>query len=288
VVMFNDFVLPAHVRGVLPRAKVVVWLQNEWRTHFPMEKTIASTDRFLTCSEYIRRWTAQVHGIPLDRIVAAPSGVDADSFTPRPGYLEARTPLKVLFLGRIDRNKGPDIAADAVAALRAEGLPVTLTVAGGLWFYGHGNEMRDPFFRELKSKMDAAGAEYIGHVPRTLVPELVRQHDVACVLSRSNEPFGLVTLESMAGGCAVISSNRGGLPEACGGAATLVNPDDLPGVTFALRRFVTNAEFLRESKELARERAVQASWAACAATVENAIGARVGADAGRVLEGELI
>ncbi|MGA2163148.1 MAG: hypothetical protein ABSH36_01610, partial [Solirubrobacteraceae bacterium] len=51
---------------------------------------------------------------------------------------------RVLFLGRIDPNKGPDIAADAVATLRAEGLQVKLTVAGGLWFYGHGREMEDP------------------------------------------------------------------------------------------------------------------------------------------------
>jgi glycosyltransferase involved in cell wall biosynthesis len=270
VVVFNDFVSSAHIRSVLPRTKMIVWLQNEWRTRFDMARTIASTDMFLTCSEYIRQWTARTHAIPLDRIVSAPSGVDGEMFTPRAGYLDAGEPLKVLFLGRIDPNKGPDIAADAVAALRAEGLAVTLTVAGGLWFYGHGNEMDDPFFRELKPKMDAAGAEYPGHVPRARVPELVRRHDVACVLSRSNEPFGLVALEAMAGGCAVIASNRGGLPEACGEAAALVDPDDLPAVIGLLRRFATDREFLRAAKQRAVRRAANASWTEAAEILEEA------------------
>jgi len=270
VVLFNDLVSSAHVRSVLPRAKIMVWLQNEWRTRFDMARTIASTDVFLTCSEYIRQWTARTHGIPLTRIIDVPSGVDTTQFTPRDNYLDEVETLKVLFLGRIDPNKGPDITADAVATLRAEGLPVTLTVAGGLWFYGHGNEMSDPFFRELKSKMEAAGAGYLGHLPRARVPEVVRQHDVVCVLSRSNEPFGLVALEAMAGGCAVISSNRGGLPEACGGAAALVDPDDLPATVSALRRFATDPGFLRAAKMKAVNRAAAASWTGPAETIEAA------------------
>jgi glycosyltransferase involved in cell wall biosynthesis len=120
--------------------------------------------------------------------------------------------------------------------------------------------------------MDAAGAEYIGHVPRAGVPTLIRQHDVVCVLSRSNEPFGLVALEAMAGGCAVIASNRGGLPEACGGAATLVDPDDLQAVTSAMGRFARNHELLRACKQRAVSRAANASWAECAGTIESLTG----------------
>ena len=270
VVLFNDLVSPAHIKNVLPRTRVIVWLQNEWRTRYDMRKTIASTDLFLTCSEYIRQWTAKTHGIPLGQIAVAASGVDSGMFTPRADYLEPGKPLKVLFLGRIDPNKGPDITADAVSTLRAEGLAITLTVAGGLWFYGHGNEMSDPFFRELKTKMDAAGAEYLGHVPRAGVPGVVRQHDVVCVLSRSNEPFGLVALEAMAGGCAVVASNRGGLPEACGDAAILVDPDDFPATVSALRRFATSLEFLREAKEKAVARAARSTWAETAGIVEDA------------------
>ena len=43
-----------------------------------------------------------------------------EAFAPRDDFLEPSIPLRVLFLGRIDPNKGPDIAADAVTRLRKE------------------------------------------------------------------------------------------------------------------------------------------------------------------------
>jgi glycosyltransferase involved in cell wall biosynthesis len=270
VVVFNDLTTPSYIKSALPGAEVLVWLQNEWNTRFDVAKTDRSTRFFLTCSDSIRRWTSDKHNLPLDRFRVIPSGVDRDIFSPRPGFLDPVDAPRVLFLGRIDPNKGPDITADAVAALRAEGVPVSLTVAGGLWFYGHGREMEDPFFRSLKQKMEAASADYRGHVPREGVPELVRAHDIVCVLSRSAEPFGLVALEAMASGCAVISSNRGGLPEACGGAAVLVDPDDFPAVLDAMRRLVTDPALLRRTKQQSLERADRAPWAVSAQLLEEA------------------
>ena len=268
VIVFNDLVSPYYIKQTLPKTEVLVWLQNEWRTHFDTRKTDKSTRMFMTCSESIRRWTAGEHSIALERFRAVPSGVDQEIFSPRTGFMDDIETPRVLFLGRIDPNKGPDIAADAVAALKVEGLKLSLTVAGGLWFYGHGREMEDPFFRTLKVKMDAAGAEYVGHVPRAKVPELVRAHDIACVLSRSEEPFGLVALEAMASGCAVISSRRGGLPEACGGAAMLVDPDDFTAVKEVLRRLVTDQGLLRQTKWQSVERAARAPWSGCARHIE--------------------
>ena len=272
VILFNDFISPLYVKKVLAKSQVLVWLQNEQSTNRKDPSRLwRSIDHFLTCSSYIRDWTAGRYGIPLDRFTVAHSGVDLAAFRPRQDFLDSSDILRVLFIGRIDPNKGPDIAADAVAALRSEGLPVQFTVAGGLWFYGHGGEIANPFFRKLKDKMDAAGADYLGHVTRHDIPALIRSHDLVCVLSRSNEPFGLVVLESMASGCAVIASDRGGLPEACGGAAILVNPDDLGEVTEVMRRLATDLAWLSELKQRSVQRASEASWERCAGVVESAI-----------------
>jgi glycosyltransferase involved in cell wall biosynthesis len=271
VIVFNDLVSPSYIKKVLPETQVFVWLQNQWNTRFDMAKTDRATRYFLTCSGSIRRWTAERHKLPLDRFRVVPSGVEHEVFFPRPDYLKPAAAPRVLFLGRIDPNKGPDLAADAVAALRSEGLDVSLTVAGGLWFYGHGREMEDPFFRTLKDKMDAAGANYLGHVPRGRVPAMVREHDIVCVLSRSEEPFGLVALEAMASGCAVIASPRGGLPEACGGAALLADPDDLPAIIDAMRKLVTDPDFLARTKRQSVERAARAPWSGCARQIEEIV-----------------
>ena len=263
VVCFNDLVSPKYVKAVLPNAKVLVDLQNEQGTRqTDLSATIAAVDTFVACSGHIRTWTQRKYGIPDGKMAVINNGIDLDAFHPRPGFLEPDPScLKVLFIGRIDRNKGPDIAADAVGILRREGLPVRLTVAGGLWFYGHGNEMANPFFRELKGKMEAVEADYKGHVTRTDVPALVRSQDIVCVLSRTDDPNPLVCLEGMASGCAVIGADRGGIPDAFGEAGMLVDPDDFESVVGSLRRLATDPDDLRRQKEKSVARAARASWA---------------------------
>lgn len=276
LICFNDLVSPIHLRGLFPKARIMVWLQNEQRTRLQdLPASQRATDRWLTCSDYIREWTTREHGFPSERITTVPSGVDLKDFSPRPGFLETRKPVRVLFVGRLDPNKGVDIAVDAVAALRKEGLPVTMTVAGGLWFYG--NHAENPYLIKLRGKFKNVDAEHLGHVSRDKISAVFREHDIVCVLSRSNEPFGLVVLEAMASGCAVIASNRGGLPEACGGAAVLVNPDHLEEVIAALRQFVANAPLLSAAKQRCVARARKAGWHTSVDTLEQILTEFLGA-----------
>jgi glycosyltransferase involved in cell wall biosynthesis len=261
VICHNDFVSPRYIKRAVPEAKVIVSLHNEQGTHRKdLSQTLPYVHRFVTNSQYIRQWTAQRYNIPLEKLVVTLNGVDIEAFTPRQNYLEPVNPVRVLCLGRIDRNKGADIAADAVAKLRGQGVAIELTVAGDVWFYRRSGDEEDPFLASLKEKIRAAGGEYLGHVPRPQVPALVRRHDVACVLSRSNEPFGLVALEAMASGCAVMASDRGGLPEACGGAGCLVNPDDFDAVVDGLRSLATIPPVLNEYKRRSVARAAKATW----------------------------
>ncbi len=272
IILFNDLVSAPYIKRILPQTKVFVWLQNEQNTSLKyLQPSIDSTTAFLTCSSYIKDWMAQQYKIPPEKLRVVNSGVDLENFLPRDNYLEPSCPLRTLFIGRIDPNKGPDIAIDALTTLQQEGHDIQLTVAGGLWFYGNENQMANPYFRSLKAKMEAVKAHYTGHITRHQVPNLIRQHDVAFVLSRSNEPFGLVVLEAMASGCAVIASDRGGLAEACGGAALLVDPDDLNAVIDNLRQLASDAELLKAQKSKSVERAARASWSVVADTLEQAI-----------------
>lgn len=266
VVAFNDLVSPEYLREAAPQARVLVWLQNEQGTRrSDLTATMRATDGFLACSNYIQSWTHRRHGIAAARIHTVASGVDLKSFHPHADYQDSATPIKVLFVGRLDPNKGPDLAIDVVGKLRAEGLPVTITVAGGTWFYRRANEPVDPYLVLLREKMRAVGAMELGHVPRSEIAGVFRAHDIVCVLSRSNEPFGLVVLEAMASGCAVVASNRGGLPEACGGAAELVDPDDETAVLLAVRSLVADPVKLREARKAACSRARAGTWEVSAA-----------------------
>jgi glycosyltransferase involved in cell wall biosynthesis len=264
IIVFNDFNSPVYLKKQFPKAKIIVDLQNEQATQVNRDSLKAAVFRFVTCSKHIRQWTTSAHHLPNEQFKVIQNGVDPEAFFPRPNFAAPRgsnEKVRVLFIGRIDPNKGPDIAADAVAALQKENLPVEMSVAGGLWFYGHGKEMSDPFFRSLKEKLDVIGANYLGHVTRPNVPAVIREHDIVCVLSRSNEPFGLVVLEAMASGCAVIASNRGGLPDACGAAGIQVNPDDMPAVVNAMRLLVADGNALVEEKQRSVARAQSGTWA---------------------------
>jgi len=261
VLIFNDLITPRYVRRELPQARLLCMLSNECATNQPdIRRTIASVHQFIAVSHYIQDWTAKRYGIPDEKITTIPNGADLDTFTPRPGYLDAPATLRVLYIGRIDPNKGPDLAADAVRALRHEGVPISLTVAGSLWFSNNGDASTHPYMVALKQKMTDAEAEYLGHVTRPHVPSLVRRHDVACILSRSNDPMPQTTFEAMASGLAVLASNRGGIPEACGGAAWLVNPDQIESVVGALRTLATIPPVLNEYKRRSTQRAGRATW----------------------------
>ena len=179
----------------------------------------------------------------------------------------AGEPVRVLYVGRTDASKGTDLVPRAVAQLRGEGENVELVVAGSTWFYDHQKRNERPYIRDLRHSMDAAGADYLGHVARADLPAVFAAADIACVPSRFQEPFGLAALEGMAAGCASIVARRGGLPEFCEGAALLIEPE-LPdanapgGFTHALRQLVRDRALLRRHKELSRARALQFRWSA--------------------------
>ena len=79
------------------------------------------------------------------------------------------------------------------------------------------------------------------------------------------EGFGLPLLEAMACGVPVVASNRASLPEVCGGAAILVEPDQ-EALAAGIQRALENREGW---KERGLQRAAEFSWEkTAAATLE--------------------
>ena len=67
------------------------------------------------------------------------------------------------------------------------------------------------------------------------VLEAMGRAAIVVVPSRWPEPFGLVALEAMASGAALICSPRGGLREVAGDAALYADPDTPAEIALALR-----------------------------------------------------
>jgi len=74
------------------------------------------------------------------------------------------------------------------------------------------------------------------------------------------EGFGLPALEAMAAGTPVVASNRAALPETCGDAALLVDPDDPDALAGELLRVIGDGELSATLRGRGFERARKFSW----------------------------
>lgn len=109
-------------------------------------------------------------------------------------------PLRVGYLGRVERHKGVEVLLDALARCTRRA-SIELIVAGG---------GSPKYLRQLQAKHAALAPRFLGHV----APEqLFRQVDVLVVPSLWQEPFGRVVIESYAHGVPVLAASSGGIPE---------------------------------------------------------------------------
>lgn len=261
LILFNDLV----TGGLLKRRSgipVLTWLQNEVTTrHRAGLSELRRTDGILAVSTYIATRSREMYGADAPPIHVIPNAVNATRFAaPPPSPRGADAPLRTCFVGRVDPNKGPLLAARSVERLRAEGADVTIDVAGPVIAWGQDDAAVATYVDDLKATLSRVGGRWVGHVSREDLPAFFRDHDVAYVPSTSAEPFGLVALEAMASGCAVIASDRGGLPEVCGDAATLIDPEDDSMSDAAIRSFALDAEVLARARLRARAHAVSRQW----------------------------
>ncbi len=166
-----------------------------------------------------------------------PNGVDTEQFTPGAVAEEAPRALRLLFVARLaDVRKGWSVMLDAYRALVASGAQVTLDVVGD---------------REgVPAPPALPGLRLHGALPLAELVERYRASDIFVAPSLSQESFGIVLLEAMATGRAIVCSDIRGYREvAQRDGAVFVAPNDAPALAAALRSL---------ARDPARRRAMQA------------------------------
>lgn len=128
---------------------------------------------------------------------------------------------EILYVGRLERVKGPDLAIRALAVMNGR----RLTIVGE----GSMRSRLSSLARELGVAHQVA---FMGSLPHDKVLKLIGQYGCVVVPSRS-EAFGLVALEAVAIGTPVVVTRVGGLPEAVMGSRQAIVVEPEPGAIAA-------------------------------------------------------
>jgi glycosyltransferase involved in cell wall biosynthesis len=161
-----------------------------------------STDLFLFESAFARDTYQRTIGTPKGLVRCVFNGVTADEFDP---IVTAADATDVVYVGEFRHIKGADLLIDAVARLRADGKPVTLTLAGD------GEELEH--LKAQVQRLDLAEAvRFIGHVKARYG---FSKGKLLVVPSRGDSmPY--VVIEAAAAGIPMVAANVGGIPEIFG------------------------------------------------------------------------
>lgn len=228
----------------------------------------AEADLVLANTHEEARLLRQLYGVQPGRVRVVPPGVDLDVFNPSIDRHAARQALGggrvVLFAGRLQPLKAPDLAVRALAALRGllpeDGLPTRLVVVGGP--SGHGQDVAGPeALHRLAAELGVAGdVAVLAPRPQHELAALYSAAD-AVILPSHTESFGLVALEALACGTPVVAAPVGGLPLLlAGGGGTLVAERSPEAYAAALLPYLTDARYRGRAAQAARAAATGFGW----------------------------
>jgi phosphatidylinositol alpha-mannosyltransferase len=154
----------------------------------------------------------------------------------------------VLFVGRHEPRKGLSVLLDAWAGIERDAV---------LWVAGNGPQT------EALSRRHLAGVEWLGSVTDIERDRRLRAATVFCAPAVGSESFGVVLLEAMAGGVAVVASRIDGYANVArdGREGLLATPDDPVALREALRTTLDDAALRARLVTAGRQRAEELSMA---------------------------
>jgi D-inositol-3-phosphate glycosyltransferase len=239
-------------------------------------RVIRAADRIFAPTQTEADELVNLYDADRDRVRIVPPGVDRRLFVPRPKP-EARERLGlqgtrlVLFVGRLQPFKGPDLAIRAFAeAVRRdpEGTAdVVLAVVGGPAGVPRSGEVER--LRSLASQLGLGDrVRFVPPQPQERLSDFYSAASVVLVPSRT-ESFGLVALEAQACGTPVIAADAGGLRHAVtdGETGFLVAGHDPGAYADRILRLLRDPDLARRLAAAGTRHAEGYSWDRTAADI---------------------
>jgi len=229
---------------------------------------LQSTDAVIAVSTYTREAMRARYGQrATQRVVVIRPGIDPSRFPlssfARPGRSAAlggnASPLRLVYVGRLEPEKGPDLLLEAVMICGSRGLRLALTIVG------------DGSLRASLQTVIPEGApvevRWVGHTdPQPFLSE----GDLFILPSRS-ENLPIAVLEAMTMGLPILATSVGGVPEVVRNGITglLVEPENASALAAAIEKLHADRALLAQMSSAARSEAAEYDIASMAERVSD-------------------
>jgi len=180
-----------------------------------------------------------------------PNGVDVEAFASGKPAVNAPPGRRMLWVGRLDPQKGFGVAVEAFRGLSAELPDLRLVVIGD----GRDRGVVGVLPPDVPVSM-------LGTIPHSQLPLYHAGADVFVAPALGQESFGMVLVEAMAAGVPVVASDIAGYREVVrdGVDGLLVPPGDAAALAAAVRRVLDDPALAARLREAGRVRAETYSW----------------------------
>jgi glycogen(starch) synthase len=208
---------------------------------------VRESDSLITCSASMSDEITELFGPGLAETTVIRNGIDAARWPfalrrPRTG------PAELLYVGRLEYEKGVHDLIAALPRIRRTNPGTTLTIAGE-------GTQQDWLVEQARKHRVLKATRFVGHLHHDELLAALHRTDAA-VFPSHYEPFGLVALEAAAAGTPLVTSNIGGLGEAVINGQTGVScpPRDVAGLAAAVRTVLDDPDAAQQRASAARER----------------------------------
>jgi len=199
------------------------------------------TELFLFESAFARDTYQRMIGTPSGLVKCVFNGVTSGEFDP---VEPADDATDVCYVGEFRRIKGADLLVDAVARLRADGQPVTLTLGGD-------GEETNALKAQIQHLGLGSAVRFIGHVK----PRYGFSKGRLLVVPSRGDSMPYVVIEAAAAGIPMIAANVGGIPEIFGShTSALFQSNNVDAMAAAIKTALDDIAAARTRARLLRER----------------------------------
>ena len=211
---------------------------------------VRESDSLITCSASMRDEITELFGPGLAEVTVIRNGIDAARwpFAERRRHGVAGGPPELLFVGRLEYEKGVHDAIAALPRIRRANPGTTLTIAGD-------GTQQDWLVEQARKHRVLKVTRFVGRLDHAELLAALHRADAA-VLPSHYEPFGLVALEAAAAGTPLVTSNIGGLGEAVINGETGMScpPRDVARLAEAVGAVLDDPAAAQRRARAARER----------------------------------